>query len=737
MKTMTKLFASFYFLLSFISTAVAAIPDVVLAQKKAVVTVLVYEGEKQIASGSGFIIEPDGLVVTNYHVISSWVGYGKTLLIKMGNGAFFPAEELIAADEGNDVALIKVTGSDLPTVKLAHAYKAKQGEDVVVIGSPLGLETTVSHGIISSIRGSDEVLQLTAPISPGSSGSPVFNMKGEVIGIATLIIQSGQNVNFAVPVKYFANLKPNLKNTAGNTQEKSHDLTVSGTTKNKFGNSTGKEWFDKAEDLISQNKTDEAIEAYGKSIALDPNNAIFYEHRAKAFRSKVDYFINKYKQNETYTKEETAKAEQIYEKAVENYSKAIELMPNNYDLYLQRAELYKLTEDDNDDDKAISDYSKARELMPNNTDISESIKDIYLQRVKRYGGQTKYDKAISDYTKLIEMKPNEASYYYARGNLYISKLNTSFGTFKYWNSKCDKTTIDNNTKIEIEDKVNKSYKDLDIAISINPLEPEYYYSLGIANKLVCNYDKAITINPKQVKYYFERVILYSKTNQIDNEIKDCTKIIELEPNSYKGYSSRGRAYVEKGSYEDAIKDFSKTISLDPDWYHFYSRANAYLSLNQKTNAKSDYEKACNAGWEDACIKLRKLKKDEERGDNWVYYADSKDGSYYYDKTRIKKMTNNHVMIWSRDEADNPNHIKMVAEERGYYGNKYDNYSYSLTLYEIDCQHAKLATANNIDYDKSGYVIDSTKANDLKFETIIPDSIGDSLYKKICKANKKK
>jgi tol-pal system protein YbgF len=160
----------------------------------------------RVATGSGFIIDPNGIIVTNYHVISKWLEADNTILFKMENGAFYPIEDLISFDVDNDIALVKVTGKELPTIKLAKDYKPKQGEGIVVIGSPLGLETTVSDGIISSMRGKEGLIQITAPISPGSSGSPVFNSKGEVIGIATLFVEGGQNLNFAIPVSYITTL---------------------------------------------------------------------------------------------------------------------------------------------------------------------------------------------------------------------------------------------------------------------------------------------------------------------------------------------------------------------------------------------------------------------------------------------------------------------------------------------------------------------------------------------------
>lgn len=131
--------------------------------------------------------------------------------LKWKTAPFCPLESLLSFDEENDVALLKVTANGLPSLKLAQGHKAKQGENIVVIGSPLGLETTVSDGIISSIRGKEGLIQITAPISPGSSGSPVLNLKGEVLGIASFNLQGGQNLNFAVPVKVVVKLLQELK----------------------------------------------------------------------------------------------------------------------------------------------------------------------------------------------------------------------------------------------------------------------------------------------------------------------------------------------------------------------------------------------------------------------------------------------------------------------------------------------------------------------------------------------
>jgi len=153
-----------------------------------------------IAQGSGFLISKDGHVVTNYHVIKS----GTSAVVKLPNGTFFAVDGVLASDKNRDVAIIKAHGVDFRTLTLGDSDRLQVGEEVVAIGNPLSLESTVSNGIVSAIRTVEDeggkFLQITAPISPGSSGGPLFNMAGEVVGITTSHLVGGQNLNFAIPI---------------------------------------------------------------------------------------------------------------------------------------------------------------------------------------------------------------------------------------------------------------------------------------------------------------------------------------------------------------------------------------------------------------------------------------------------------------------------------------------------------------------------------------------------------
>src|SRR3972149_6231253 len=119
-KSLPKIISILSLLLFIVSLAYAKVPDIVLNQKKAVVTIYINDKEgKQISTGTGFIIDQNGIIATNYHVIEKWLEVlESTLLVKMENGAYFPVENLVSSDKDNDIALFKVEGKELPTVKI-------------------------------------------------------------------------------------------------------------------------------------------------------------------------------------------------------------------------------------------------------------------------------------------------------------------------------------------------------------------------------------------------------------------------------------------------------------------------------------------------------------------------------------------------------------------------------------------------------------------------------------------
>jgi len=149
---------------------------------------------QSISLGSGFFVR-DGEIASNLHVVEGAArGYAKLV----GEKTKYDIEGITAVDPERDLVILKISGGRSERLALGDSDIVQVGESVYAVGNPQGLEGTFSQGIVSSIRevGTDKLLQITAPISPGSSGGPVLNGKGEVIGVSVATFSGGQNLNF-------------------------------------------------------------------------------------------------------------------------------------------------------------------------------------------------------------------------------------------------------------------------------------------------------------------------------------------------------------------------------------------------------------------------------------------------------------------------------------------------------------------------------------------------------------
>jgi serine protease Do len=162
--------------------------------------------------GSGFIISTDGYILTNNHVVDM----ARDIKVALSDGRVMDAK-LIGKSKEIDIALIKVEATGLPSVVLGDSDVLEVGDWVVAIGNPFGLSQTVTAGIVSAkgrvigVGPYDDLIQTDAAINPGNSGGPLFNTKGEVVGINTVIIATGQNLGFAVPISMVKGVLPSIK----------------------------------------------------------------------------------------------------------------------------------------------------------------------------------------------------------------------------------------------------------------------------------------------------------------------------------------------------------------------------------------------------------------------------------------------------------------------------------------------------------------------------------------------
>jgi Flp pilus assembly protein TadD len=351
---------------SLLSVAVRAmdIPALVQKAKPAVVEIRTYDQRnKLLKTGTGFFISPDGLLLTNYHVISG----GNFITAKMPNGAVFFLKGVVTASATYDVAQLQFIATDVSYLTLGSSSDAVEGQRVLVIGNPEDLEGTVSDGIISAFRAGRSMIQITAPVSPGSSGSPVLDESGNVIGIVTQVLKEGQNLNFAISAETIRDA----------VAESAVELSV---TRGPID-----DVYNRASEHLKNSDYKAVIADYTEAIRLQPGDSIGYWLRGLAYSH-----LN---QNDN---------------AVNDLNKAIALNPNFPLAYCSRGKAYRDLEQY---EKAISDYNQAIRLKP---DFAEA----YSNRGNSYYALKQYEKAVKDYTEAIRLKPDFAEAYRNRAYAY-------------------------------------------------------------------------------------------------------------------------------------------------------------------------------------------------------------------------------------------------------------------------------------------------------------------------------
>ena len=185
---------------------------------------------KTTSLASGFVVSPNGVIVTNHHVIDPDQG-AVHIRVKVPRGDVYTDVRVIYAESRRDFAVITIKAAGLPALPVADSDKVEVGDRVIAIGNPKGLELTLTEGIVESVRLDPQngyrFIQHQAPISPGSSGGPLLNMKGEVIGINAFGFKDAQNLNGAIPINY---VKPYFTDSAKVTWEEWAHVAAGGTT---------------------------------------------------------------------------------------------------------------------------------------------------------------------------------------------------------------------------------------------------------------------------------------------------------------------------------------------------------------------------------------------------------------------------------------------------------------------------------------------------------------------------
>lgn len=306
--------------------------------EKAIAKLIIYNAKKEIIStASGIFISPDGKLVTNYHVISK----ASFIDAKLSSGAYYRVKDLIGISKKHDLAILQFEAKEVPFIKIGKVDNIAIGDSVFTIGSPIGLEKSVSEGIISNPQrkvGDIELIQFTAPISSGNSGGGLFTKNGRIIGITSSSIVSPekdeivQNINFAVPVKYVE------RAVTG------HDID--------FTENSPDYYYSQGVIYLDKKKYEQAEECLKKAISKDVKYAKAYTTLGQLY-----YELERYNDE------------------VKVLEAAISLIPNDPDVYFTLGTAY---EDVSKYDSALLAYEKNLKLRPDDKDALYNICILYI-----------------------------------------------------------------------------------------------------------------------------------------------------------------------------------------------------------------------------------------------------------------------------------------------------------------------------------------------------------------------
>ena len=355
--------------------------------------------------GSGFLVREDGAVVTNYHVISMASG------IKIKAGSMVrDVEGILDVDPENDLAILKMAGKDFPKVTIGDANKLQVGEKVYVIGSPQGLENTISEGILSGVREVSpgrKVLQMTAAISPGSSGGPVFNERGEVVGIATFLIADTQNLNFALPVNLVIPglSKKELVSTQNACQVDYNGIAACWYYQGLAWGAAGK--YDKAEDAFKHSLTIDS-----KNTDAYVNLGVSYAKQGKheeAIRMLTQALKIEPNQPEALNMLGAAYSDMgNYKEAVTVLKKSLALEPGNARTYYNLAITYGKTDQD----------AQAMEAVKEAIRLEPKLPEAHGYLGVEYARMGKYPEAAAAFKAAIRLGPDDPRMHFGLGKVY-------------------------------------------------------------------------------------------------------------------------------------------------------------------------------------------------------------------------------------------------------------------------------------------------------------------------------
>lgn len=551
------------------------IAEIVERVKPAVVGIVALDADgDEESTGTGFLIDA-GHVITNWHVVEDACG----AQVKLFSGALLEVSGVAASDETADLAILALSKAvENPTVLEVAKKPPRQGDRVVVVGNPLGFDFTVTDGIVSAIRDTPErgrVLQITAPISHGSSGSPVVDMQGVVVGVVRSYHTEGQNLNFAASCEDILGLKTHSPqafgvSTKGDLRDDPEDpyleddeyrragafygeleyakaLPLYQAVTRRFPSAAGA-WISVGHCFRELGRHEEALEAYGQAASVKPAHSDAHTWLGSTYSDLGRY-----------------------EEAIEAYQQAIRIDPDPSVAYEWMGETYSKL---GLHQEAIAAYRQAittdpddslRELcgVPRHDDICERIQEAFdLLGL--------HDEELEFWRQLVRVTPNVAA--------------------------AHKCMADACLKLERADEALEPYRR---AVSADPDDPFAYDSLGDAYSKLGRHEEALEIY-RQLVHLFGPDLphTYCKMGNACNELgryeeamEACRHAIRIEPDLAPAYYCMGNVRRNLGHYEEALEAYRRAIHIYPAFPEArFAIGLAFLGQGNTESALEEYKR---------------------------------------------------------------------------------------------------------------------------------------------------
>jgi tetratricopeptide (TPR) repeat protein len=484
------------------SHAQERLPSLIRRIQPAVATVITYGPDGNLlAQGTGFFISRQGHLITNYHVLEGF----STAVVKTNSGRRCPITTVVAQDIEADLieVLVDISGTTVGALQVTDVVPSV-GERVIVVGSPLGLSQTVSDGIISAVRnikGVGRIIQITAPISKGSSGSPVVNVKGDVVGIATLQFREGQNLNFAIPGQRVIAFTKGM--AAMHVRSSDHRI------RSQIGEQTSKSKsvprIDYGQVLVERWQKD--LLKYLRAVRLHPDDPEAHSKLGWTY-----YYLDR------------------YEEAIASFERAVHLQPNSLSALSMLGTIYgslgRYTE-------SLDYCQKALRLKPENANVLVDLSRAYVGL-----GQT--EAAMETAKKAVQVDPKLYSAHAQLGLIYLDlgRYEEAAMAFEFSTS--------------IATEYAPGFYDLAWT----------YYILRRYEVAEAKYKRALEIDPEHEGSYIGLGNLYSEIGRYQEATAAFKHAIRLSPRNAATYMALGMCYLSLGDKASMLEVYKTLKGID-------------------------------------------------------------------------------------------------------------------------------------------------------------------------------